>query len=151
MSTQEGPVKRRRRACPRIPFILNDKTLVYGCDHCMKQHNPKLIHWLLLGKALGLPRDLRELVAGKIGANYVNFEDWIPSNGTRLAVCVKKLHMFRKWIVLSNSEAPFLRSMVFAGNRVSVNVVKSARFSITFVPVGCSEKIILQTYDTYIK
>jgi hypothetical protein len=74
----ERPLKRTKRTCPCIPYILNDRTLVYGCEHCMQQHNPKFVHWLMLGKKLGLPRDLRQLVAGKILKPYVEWKKWEP-------------------------------------------------------------------------
>jgi hypothetical protein len=80
-SEEEGslfPRKRLRRSCPKIPYVFENKTIVYSCDHCMRLRDTRWLTWMCAGKRLGLSRDVARLIGDRLERSWVEWKDWFP-------------------------------------------------------------------------
>lgn len=85
-SEEEGLPRKRRRRCPRTPYVLNEKSLVYGCDCCMPPKDVCWFAWMCAGKRLGLPRDVARLIGGMLEKPWAEWKTWYPRGEVSMTI-----------------------------------------------------------------
>lgn len=96
-SEEEGLPRKRRRVCPRIPYVFENKTIVHGCDCCMPLRDTRWFAWMCAGKRLGLPGDVARLIGGLLEKSWAEWKTWIPRNDVKIYVPLDQTRLLSRF------------------------------------------------------
>lgn len=88
--------QKRRKVCPKIPYVFGE-TIVYGCDRCMPLRDPHWVTWIWVGKKLGLPKEIVELIGERLDKHWVPWKTWEPSSDVSVRIPTHQVSLMSRF------------------------------------------------------
>jgi hypothetical protein len=88
--------RKRRRVCPKIPYVFGD-TIVYGCERCMPLRDIHWVTWMWTGEKIGLPKEIAELIGGRLDKPWVEWKTWEPTSDVSVQIPVHQVSLMSRF------------------------------------------------------